>query len=82
MVKFSQVYNSMHSNPKFIILRKSVSSKLESFLIFSDNNWLISNLIKFTLAAKEEKKGLTCSKLLNAKFELYFTKNLLSVQAT
>ena len=72
----------MHSNPKFIILRKSVSSKLESFLIFSDNNWLISNLIKFTLAAKEEKKGLTCSKLLNAKFELYFTKNLLSVQAT
>ena len=54
MVKFSQVYNSMHSNPKIIILGKSVSSNIESFLIFSHNNWLNSNLIKFTLTAKEE----------------------------
>ena len=64
----------MHSNPKIIILgTKSVSSKIESFLIFSHRNWLNSNLIKFTLVAKEEKKGSTCLKLLNAKFELYFT---------
>ena len=79
MIKFSQVHNAMHSNPKITILGKSVSSNIESFLIFSHNNWLNLNSIKFTLAAKEEKKGSTCSKLLNAKFELYFTKNLLRV---